>query len=253
MASTIDIFILLASPMIGSFVETAYRRQSISPTNLMRRSTCNNCATPLSPAQLLPIFSYLSSGGKCAKCEAGISAYYFATEIGFLLVTLWAFWAAPDNALYPSIILGWLLVILARIDFEHFILPDPLNFTVALMAVWIIPFKQPADLPNHLLGGVIGFALLWAIDAAYKRWRGHAGLGRGDAKLLGALGLWVGLTGLPTVLLIASASGLVAALGGALISRQSLDRRTVIAFGPWLALGGWVAWLYGALAFFPIL
>jgi len=253
MASTIDLFILLASPLIGSFVETAYRRQSISPTNLMQRSRCNNCATPLSPLQLIPIFSYLFSRGKCAKCGAGISAYYFMTEIGFLLVTLWAFWAAPNNAIYPTIVLGWLLVILARIDFASLILPDPLNFAVALLAVSILPFSQSTNLLDHLVGGVAGFVLLWAIDAAYKRWRGYAGLGRGDAKLFGAIGLWVGLTGLPSVLLIASISGLVAAIGAALINRQNLDRRTAIAFGPWLALGGWLTWLYGAVPFFPSL
>ena len=72
-------------------------------------------------------------------------------------------------------------------------------------------------------------------------------MGRGDAKLLGASGLWVGWTRLPDVLLIASLSGLLAALLYNRLLRHELSASTPVAFGPWLALAGWISWLSGPL------
>ena len=145
-----------------------------------------------------------------------------------------------------------MLVLLSRIDLEHFLLPDLLTLSVGIMALLVLPYDHAPALINHLIGGLVGYGVLWAIDTAYMHWRGHAGLGRGDAKLLGALGLWVGLTGLPSVLLIASLSGLCVALILSAMTRKTIERTTVIAFGPWLALGGWITWLHGPIPLFSI-
>jgi prepilin signal peptidase PulO-like enzyme (type II secretory pathway) len=95
----------------------------------------------------------------------------------------------------------------------------------------------------HVAGAAIGYGLLWAVETAYRRLRGHDGLGRGDAKLLGALGMWVGALGLAPVLLIASLSGLVAALVLAWKDGRGVSGQSAVAFGPWIALGGFAVWL----------
>ena len=95
----------------------------------------------------------------------------------------------------------------------------------------------------HLAGAALGFAVLWAVETGYRKLRGREGLGRGDAKLLGAVGIWVGAAGLPVVLMIGSLAGIVAALVQSWRAGRSLEAGSAIAFGPWIALGGFAAWI----------
>jgi leader peptidase (prepilin peptidase) / N-methyltransferase len=95
----------------------------------------------------------------------------------------------------------------------------------------------------HAAGAVIGFSVLWAVETGYRQLRRRDGLGRGDAKLLGAIGMWVGAMGLPIVLLIASLSGIAAALIQSWRNAAPIGAATAIAFGPWIALGGFAVWL----------
>jgi leader peptidase (prepilin peptidase)/N-methyltransferase len=140
----------------------------------------------------------------------------------------------------PGCLLGWTLLVLAAIDVKHLLLPDVL--TLPLLAAGLLwQGARGRDLPvEALAGAALGGGLLWAVAAGYRRLRGQAGLGLGDAKLLAAAGAWTGWQGLPAVLLGASLSGLLlAALQRRLRSQQAL------AFGPHLALAGWAVWLCG--------
>jgi len=107
---------------------------------------------------------------------------------------------------------------------------------------------EPDRLTADLLGAVLGFLVLAGVRMAYRRLRGREGLGFGDVKLLAAAGAWVGWDGLPSVMAIAALSGLaVAALQG--LRSGKLSASSKLAFGPYLCLGLWLVWLYGALAF----
>ena len=103
-----------------------------------------------------------------------------------------------------------------------------------------------ASVPDRVLACAAAWCGLRGVDLAYRSWRGRPGLGAGDAKLLAAGGLWLGLAGLPACLLWASLSGLAAVLvlaaGGTVLSP-----RTAIPFGPHLCLGIWLVWLFGPL------
>ncbi|MCG8441017.1 MAG: A24 family peptidase, partial [Caulobacterales bacterium] len=92
----------------------------------------------------------------------------------------------------------------------------------------------------------LGYGVLAGLAALYRRVRGFDGLGLGDAKLLGAAGAWVGPLGLPSVLVWASAAGLLAA-GGLALAKRDVGWRTALPFGPALALGFWITWLHGPL------
>ena len=247
MFSFFSLFLVIAAPGFGSFAETAYRRRHAPVSDLLNRSRCNSCATRIDVLSLLPIFGFMLTRGRCGICKAKISPYYFLTECGFLIVAVWAFSFAPAAHLFPSILFGWSLVLLSRIDIETFTLPDALTLAVLFLALSVLPYDQPYVVLDRALGLFSGFILLWFVEMLYQALRGTPGLGRGDAKLLGALGLWVGFSGLPSVLLIASLSALLFVIFISLIQRSKPSGQSMIAFGPWLCLAGWLVWMHGPI------
>jgi leader peptidase (prepilin peptidase)/N-methyltransferase len=97
--------------------------------------------------------------------------------------------------------------------------------------------------PDALLGAIVGYLALWSVYWAFKLVTGKEGMGYGDFKLLAALGAWLGWQALVPIVLIASVAGAVAGL--AMIARGVNARDTPIAFGPWLAIAGWLVMLWG--------
>ena len=139
--------------------------------------------------------------------------------------------------LAATVVLTLLLLAIAWADLRTMRIPDSLN---ALLAASGLALAALGERPwDHVIGAVAGYALFWAIGEAYFRRTGREGLGLGDAKLFGAAGAWLGWQALPFVLLIAALAGLAAAL---------LQRRSELAFGPWLALGLWAMWVAQVLA-----
>ena len=138
------------------------------------------------------------------------------------------------------IIIEWvgtllLLGILARlsyVDWKTFRLPNLL--TKPLIALGLLyNFILSLDSYTYLLGAILGYAIFWTIETAYRLIQKREGLGRGDAKLLAAGGAWCGAMALPFIILIASSAGLIY-----ILSRPKSDRDTIkIAFGPFLAAG----------------
>ncbi len=153
----------------------------------------------------------------------------------------------PDaGLLVATLLLAGLLAALSLIDQATLRLPDPLTATLALAGLAVCLVQTPEQLASHLAGMLAGFMALALVAEAYYRWRDVRGLGLGDAKLLGAAGAWVGIEGLATVLLWASAGALLAAL----IARSfgyAVEWRTRLAFGPFLALATWLVWLFGPI------
>lgn len=149
--------------------------------------------------------------------------------------------------LAASLMLVGLLVALSLIDYATFRLPDPLTASVGLLGLAVTMHLDSAALAARLLAVAAGFLSLAAVGLIYQQLTGRAGLGLGDAKLLGAAGAWVGLEALPTVVLAASLSAL-ALLVLRLAYAGALERRMRIAFGPYLAFATWVVWLHGPLA-----
>lgn len=176
---------------------------------------------------------------------------HFATfvAIGALLALPWtlASWTIQWRVGAVMIGLGIVLAALSAIDVETQRLPDAL--TLPLIAAGLA-FQATIDRDTiwwHAAGAALGYLTLWAVGRAYLAYRGHPGLGLGDAKLLAAAGAWLGPGGLPSVLLIAAFCAL-AGIGIAWLRGIDVTSRTAIPFGPFLALGLWATWLYGPLA-----
>jgi len=134
-----------------------------------------------------------------------------------------------------GVILVIILTALAVIDFRTYILPDYL--TMPLIGLGLAFAYTQGQLNEALIGAIVGYSGFVLLEIAYKQLRGKDGLGRGDAKLLAAGGAWCGWFGLPFIVLIASAFGLVHAL---MLARTNND---ALPFGPHLAAGIFLTWL----------
>lgn len=142
----------------------------------------------------------------------------------------------PLTLFFGLLLLGCLIE-LARTDIQSFRLPDKLTFP--LMGFGLLEGYITGDILSRLIGLAVGYLAFVAIEYGFKALRGKDGLGRGDAKLLAAGGAWCGWMGLPFIVLIASGTGLIAALFPSLRASAEKGR---IAFGPFLALGIFIVW-----------
>ena len=232
--------------IIGSFVGVVVRRLPDGRDIVFGRSACPACGTRLLARDLVPLASWLWLRGKCRHCRAGIGLFYPAVEVAAVLVALSAATVASGWLLWVSCLFGWTLLALALIDLRAFLLPDALTLPLVPAGLAVAWLMMPDELADRVLGALFGFVAFALVALAYRHWRGREGLGRGDAKLLASLGAWVGWTGLPGVVLLASLMALALALLRRLLGSpwSATDR---IAFGPYLAAAGWVIWLHGPL------
>jgi len=165
---------------------------------------------------------------------------------GMIALALWAWGVQPGPlALVGALFGGWLLLI-AVIDAEHFWLPDRLTLPLGVAGLVVAAIIAPDALGDRAIGVIAGFAVLAGLAALYERLRGRRGLGGGDARMLAAIGAWVGWQGLPSVLLIGSLAGLLVVLVLAMRGRKPrADAR--LPFGTFMAIGAWATWLYGPI------
>ena len=242
-----DVFLLLISPFVGSFLGVLVLRLPRGEGVVAGRSRCPHCGTTLGVADLVPLLSYLARAGKCRHCGAKLSRLYPGIEAAALGVAAWAFWVLPGGWLvWAGAALGWALLALALIDLRHFLLPDVLTLPLipaGLAVAWLV---DPAKLLSHAIGAAAGFLAFAALAWGYRRLRGREGLGLGDAKLFAAAGAWVSWIGLGSVLLWAALPALAVTLVLGL-RRGGLSARTPLPFGAYLAAGLWLTWLYGPL------
>jgi leader peptidase (prepilin peptidase)/N-methyltransferase len=217
------------------------------------RSHCPHCQTPLGVRELVPLLSWLWQRGRCRHCLKPISARYPLVEALTALAFLACVWRLPADWTLP---IAWLvtsgLIALAFIDWETQYLPDtltlPLMWLGLLISVlvewgWMAPSSGPAPVSATLaiVGASLGYLSLWSVYWVFKWVTGKEGMGYGDFKLLAALGAWLGPQALLPIILLASIAGTVVGLTKIVLLGGS--RHEPLAFGPYLALAGWVVWL----------
>ncbi|HYH17479.1 MAG TPA: A24 family peptidase [Azospirillum sp.] len=162
---------------------------------------------------------------------------------------VWAWLALPPWLVPAGCVLGWSLLAMSLIDAREHRLPDVLTLPLIPAGLAVTWWEVPDDavLLDHALAAVLGYSAFALLAAGYRRLRGRDGLGLGDAKLLAAAGAWVGLAGLPSVVLLAALSGLAVTLVRGWVTGAAVHG-VPLAFGPYLALAFWVVWLHGAVA-----
>lgn len=227
-----------AGAIIGSFLATLCIRWPRGEQVTTGRSRCDDCKRPLEPMEMVPIGSALAFGGRCRACGAPIAGLHLQVELAAAALAGIALLVQP-NAQGLALALFWLLLLApAVLDARHFWLPDKLTLVLALTGLVLGSLVSGEPLSARLIGGAAGFSILWLLSVAYSHWRGREGLGLGDAKLLGAIGLWTGWAALPLILLVASTIGIAVAL---LQRRARLER---MPFGTLLVAATilWSAW-----------
>ncbi|WP_431267087.1 prepilin peptidase [Dankookia sp. P2] len=235
---------ILAAPFLGSFLGVLIRRLPEGRPVALARSACDACGTPLGARDLVPLGSYLALRGRCRACGAPIGGFHLAVELAALAIAGIAALVLPDDAaaLWLGCALGWTLLALAWIDWDHLYLPDALTLPLVpaglLATWWLVPWALAA----HATGAALGYAAFRGLALAYRRLRGREGLGQGDAKLLAVAGAWLGWQALPQMVLLAALAGL--GLAGLLaLRRGGLDPAAPLPFGPCLTLALWLCWL----------
>ncbi len=241
---------VLAAPFVGSFLGLLVERLPAGKGVLFGRSACSHCGQTLGFRDLLPLLSWAVSRGRCRHCGVGLGLFHPAVELAALAVAAWTALVLDGNGwiLWAGCLLGWMLLALALIDARHLLLPDALTLPLVPVGLGVAYALDPAALAGHAIGAAAGFAVFYAIGAAYRRWRRREGLGLGDAKLLAAAGAWVSWTGLPSIVFIAGMLALAGVLASSLLGRTaSWTDKT--PFGAYLAAATWLVWLYGPLQF----
>jgi len=216
-----------------------------APLNLAQpASRCPHCNHKIRFYENIPVLSYLWLRGKCSSCQAAISIRYPSIELltGILsAVIAWHFGFGPQAG--AALLLTWALIALSMIDVDHQLLPDSITLPLLWLGLALSLFPVFADMRSSLIGALAGYLSLWTVYQLFKLVTGKEGMGFGDFKLLAALGAWMGWQALPVIVLLSSAVG--ALLGGAMIVIQGRDRAQPIPFGPYLAIAGWIALLWG--------
>lgn len=163
--------------------------------------------------------------------------------IGVVVVCMWGF--AHFGMGIPFIgamIFGIILLIFTLVDLKHFILPDILMLPAILIGLIAAPMLMGQSWVNTFIGAFLGFGLFFMISFLFFKIRGYHGLGFGDVKFLGMLGAWVGASGLPPLLLISCFIAIPVFILRKMIKGTATSQP--LPYGPFLAVGGWVMFLY---------
>ncbi len=227
------------------FLEIEPTEEEPPPFNLVvPRSACPSCNKLISAWANIPVLSWLFLRGKCGNCKTPISVQYplveLLTAILSLLVAM-KFGATWQTVL--ALVFTWSLISLALIDLHTTLLPD--SITLPLMWLGLVISLVPVFVDAHqaIIGAAAGYMVLWIVFQTFKIITGKEGMGFGDFKLLAALGAWLGWASLPLIILLSSLSGAVIGITMMVVFKH--QRSKPIPFGPYLAIAGWIALMWG--------
>jgi leader peptidase (prepilin peptidase) / N-methyltransferase len=232
------VFIGFVGAAVGSFMNVVIHRLPRTEP-LGGRSRCPSCERQIRAADNVPVVSWLLLGGRCRDCRAPIAGRYLLVELltaALFVAVLVA--KGLDGDAWLGLGFVALLVPVAFIDLEHGIIPNRLLLPGAAAGITLTALAGPGALPEHLAAGAGAFGFLLLAAVAYP-----AGMGMGDVKLAGVMGLFLGVSVVPAMLVAFAAGTLV---GIAIMAREGAKaRKKGVPFGPFLALGGLVGLLAG--------
>jgi len=208
-------------------------------------SSCPQCDHKIRFWENIPVISYLILGGKCSNCKSHISFQYPLIEIitAVLSVAVAYHFGATLQTL-AALILTWSLISLTLIDAQKQLLPDNITQPLLWLGIIINLSALFTSIESSIIGAITGYLILWSIYQLFKLVTGKEGMGYGDFKLLAVLGAWMGWEMLPLIIVLSSVVGAV--IGIAMIAFKKHDKSVPIPFGPYLAIAGWIAFLWGA-------
>jgi leader peptidase (prepilin peptidase)/N-methyltransferase len=206
-------------------------------------SLCSHCGSPLQWWQNIPLISFLLQKGRCATCQQAISWQYPLVEFTTALVAgFLAYYFGFSATTFLLFAFFAMALVLSVIDIQKGLLPDNVTYLLLWSGLFISIFDIFIPAPEAILSAIIGYVSLWSIYWAFKIVTGKDSMGHGDFKLTAAIGAWVGWQALTLVILFSALFGLIYALWQ--IKRGNAERDTEFAFGPYLALVGFVVLVF---------
>ncbi len=265
-----SLFIGLIGLMIGSFLNVAIYRLPIMLQNEWRsecleylqitsevttppkklfnlaipHSHCPKCESAIKPHQNIPVLSYIFLKGRCANCKTEIPIRYpFVEILTTVLSIIVAMHFGYSTHTFFALILTWGLITLSFIDIDYQLLPDNITQPLLWLGLFLSLFNLFSTSTDSVIGAISGYLSLWLVFHGFKLITGKDGMGFGDFKLLAVFGAWLGWHFLPLVILLSSLVGTL--IGLIMISLNKRDHSSPFPFGPYLAIAGWLALLWG--------
>lgn len=205
-------------------------------------SHCPCCNQPLRWYHNIPVLSWLALGSKCHRCGQKIHWRYPLVEISTALLSILIIYRLGVTAQGVfALLFVWTLIALAAIDFVSQYLPDKLTFPLMSLGLAVNSYSVFVTASESIWGLILGYLSLWIVVKIFYIFTKKQGMGEGDFKLLAALGAWLGPLLLPLIILLSS---LLGSIIGIILMHKRAESRP-FAFGPYLAIAGIVALLYG--------
>jgi|TARA_B100000929_G_scaffold285667_1_gene269605 leader peptidase (prepilin peptidase)/N-methyltransferase len=237
--------------ILGSFANVCIYRLPLNKQIVTGRSFCPKCKKKINWYDNIPLISFILLEGKCRKCKKEISIKYLLVElisgISFVFIFL-----NYNNYLEIAFlqVLVIIFLIIFFIDLKHFIIPDSLNFSLIILAIsknFIPNFESnfTYDLNQSIVGGILGYFVIWIIIFLYKKIKNLDAMGLGDAKLMAGIGLLFGWKSIPFVLFVSAIIGLISVIPSLINKTKNL--RTEIPFGPYIIVSTIIYYFCGNL------
>ena len=225
--------------LVGSFLNVVIHRLPRGESLVRPASRCPQCEAPVKPYDNIPVLSWLLLRGRCRHCGGAISARYPLVEA----LTAAAFVGAAltrgvDDDLALWLPFAAMLIAVAGIDLDHRIIPNKILLPAAIWGLIATVAFRPDNIDDSLIAGGIAFSALLLAALVYP-----AGMGMGDVKLAGVMGIYLG-SGVAPAMLSAFLAGSI--VGLLIIAREGKDaRKKGVPFGPFLAFGGLIGLYWG--------
>ena len=238
------VYAALVGLIVGSYLNVVIHRLPSHQSTVTPRSRCPHCGAAIRARDNLPVVSWLLLRGRCRDCGASISPRYPLVEALTALLFAGAVlrFGANVSAIVAALFCA-LLVALAGIDVEHFLLPDRITLPGIALGLAAQPFVAWGSLPSAIQGALAGAGILLLISGLWKLWKNVDGMGLGDVKMLAMVGAFLGLSGVLVTLVAATFAGAI--VGIALLARGAIGIQGRLPFGFFLSLGGLLALFAG--------
>lgn len=227
-----ELFFVLFGMLIGSFLNVVIIRLPAKKDLVFQRSACPQCNFQLKWYHNIPVLSYIALRGKCSNCHTRISWQYPLIEV---LTSLCAYWLMPADLLPHSLMnfvfyftIACIFICHLVIDLKHHLLLDSLN--LYLLALFLVHSVLNYHWKFWVFGGALGFFMPLFVTWLFYKIRGQVGLGGGDIKLYGILGIYIGPLGIIMNIFVSCMLGAV--LGLIFIASGKMNKSTPMAFGP---------------------
>ena len=236
----IPVFVVIFGLLIGSFLNVVIHRLPLNQSIVKPGSHCPKCEKPVRWYNNLPLVSYLLLGGKCADCKNKIHWRYPLVEFLTAILFFFSFRGQVDIAQFRIWFFIAIGIAIIFIDLDHRIIPDELS-----LGGWAVGFLTAFwDFRNgfgHLvLASLVGFGFFFIFALIYEKITGRVGLGGGDIKFMGTIGIFLGIGGIWSSLIISSVIGVVVGLIVGRIQKNDEILKTAIPYGPFLVGGAFV-------------